>query len=142
MFVFVTLETSASSSIPVRIVRSNSPSNDADQRTVPRDLCVLCDRPFDDAKSTHICSMCDYKLRYPSSYDVLPSRNNTRTQSNMHLSEYDRGYSPVLSPTPKTRPVSKIICPHCRNPNLVQNLTPNSEYRCTACQNPLLSSYQ
>ncbi len=128
-------------------MRPSSSSNNQnlpvyEQIPTPRDLCLLCDRPFDDLRSTHICPMCDYKLRYPSSYDVLPSRPNTRSRpTNMYLSGYDHGYSPVLSPTPKTRPVRKIICPHCRNPNLVQNLTHNSDYRCSACQNPILSSY-
>jgi DNA-directed RNA polymerase subunit RPC12/RpoP len=141
MFVFVTLETSASSSIPVRIAPSNSPSNDSDQRVDRSALCLLCNQPFDDVLGRHFCPECDERLKNTEYHDVS-SRPSTRSRStNMYSSRSDRGYSPVLSPTPKTRPARKIICPHCRNPNLLQNLTHNSEYRCTACQKPIPSSY-
>jgi predicted amidophosphoribosyltransferase len=131
--------------IPVQVLKPSSSSDNQnltiyEQRRALRDLCVLCDQPFNDWQSVRICPTCDYKIRYPSVYDDIRSRPNTRSRStNIYLPTSDRDYTASLSPVPKTRPLSKIICPHCKNPNLLHNLTRNTEFRCSACQNPISS---
>ena len=111
-------------------------------RHISLDKCVLCHRPFYDIHSTRFCPVCEDKIQRAPLRDDILSRPNTGSRSTtMYLPSHDRGYSPVLSPTPKTRPLRKILCPHCKNPNLLQNLTSSSDFRCSVCQNPIPSIY-
>ncbi len=133
--------------IPIHVVKPSSSSDNPnlaiyEYRRAPRDVCILCDQLFDDVRSTHICPTCDYRIRNPSAYDYVSTRPSTRSRStNMYLPTSDRSWT-SLSPALKTRLSNKIICPHCKNPNLTYNLTPSTEFRCSACQNPIHSAYR
>jgi hypothetical protein len=131
-------------------VKQNTSSNNQNltiyERSRPsfdRDICVLCDQPFYDLESRRICAKCDYKISNPTSYNDFNSRPSSRSRStHLYMPVNDRSYSPVLSTIPKTRAQGKIICPHCRNPNLSYNLTSNSDFRCSVCQNPISLAYR
>jgi hypothetical protein len=133
--------------IPIHVVKPSSSSDNPNLTTyetarLPPELCVLCDKPFNDWKLTRICPICDYKIRSPTAYDDISTRPNTRSRStNLYMPTSDRSWT-SLSPALKTRLSNKIICPHCKSPNLAYNLTPNTEFRCSACQNPIHSAYR
>ncbi len=113
-----------------------------EQRRAPPDKCLLCNRLFDDIESRRFCPQCDGRIQNVTSYDDVPRRPSSRSRStNIYLPEYDRGYTSILSPVPKARPQRKIICPHCKNPNLLYSLSSNSDFRCSACQNLIPSAY-
>jgi rubredoxin len=107
----------------------------------PRDRCILCDKPFDDVKLTRFCPTCDHRLNNSNRYGDVSSRPSTRLGStNIYVPASDRSYT-SLSPALKTRLSNKVLCPHCKMPNLILNLTLNTEYHCSACQNPIPTAY-
>ena len=132
--------------IPIhRINQSSSSDNPSltiyEQRRAPRDLCILCDQPLDDVKLTRLCPACDRQSHNPGAYSTSSRPQSTRPGlTNIYVPSSDRSYS-TLSPALKTRLSNKIICPHCKMPNLALNLSLNTEFHCSACQNPIPHNY-
>lgn len=134
--------------IPVEITPSNSSSNyvNLTSRREGRATfatCILCDQRFDNYSSQRMCPNCDYETRNAALHnDAFYRPNSIRSRStNIYFPTYDRAYQSVISPALQTRVSKKVLCPNCRNLNLLSNLTNNTEFRCSACQTPIPTAY-
>lgn len=149
LYIFIHIETPHQNSIeiPVEITpRSRARVNgrglfyDDDERDLLTE-CVVCNRAFKDNDSIRICPKCDQLIHQPSSRDAVLNRPLSRLPpTNIYLTGDDVRYRSVLSPAPKVKPNSIILCPHCKNRN-VNHAYSGVPYYCSVCQKQISSPH-
>lgn len=106
-----------------------------------RDYCRLCDRLFDNYRSAQICSLCEEDIR-GRAYNDFPMLSTPRSSSSdFYTTSPGRSYVSVPSPRSKPSYSSRIICPHCKAPNLSSNMLNDRDFRCSACLRQITSAY-
>lgn len=123
--------------IPIHHVKSNATSVqpnliDFDRRTDRIRPCLVCKRNFDDSRSTSVCPNCDMKINYaPAARQAMPMRY--LPGPNYPPSYGGSDFISRAPPVPKVRGPQKIVCPHCRNINMVHVTSDRIDYNCSIC---------
>ena len=138
MIVSYILERSKLNSTSAQVIKSSSSSNDShpniyEQRSVARDICLICDKPFNNQGLVLICSDCDSESHAPTSNGNLSSRPSTTR--NISRPTFDRGNASAMSSIAETRSSRIIRCPHCKSLTLTGNLNREKEFPCGSCRN-------
>ncbi len=104
---------------------------DFDQKTDKIRPCIVCKHYFNDLLATGICADCDYNMKHrPQRYfpivrAPLPNIYPTSQRTSDFI-------TPLSSS--RNRGPQKLVCPHCRNINLVNNVQNGRDYTCSICQ--------
>jgi len=128
--------------ISSQLAKVDSPSNliDFEQKTDRIRPCIVCKHYFNDLSSTGLCSECDYKKKPPLTRHVVITRSSP---INTYSTVYKNSdfLSPLSSASPsasKIRAPLKVICPRCRNLNMVNGIQNRTDYVCSVCKNALV----
>jgi DNA-directed RNA polymerase subunit RPC12/RpoP len=123
--------------IPIHQTKSNTTSTqpnliDFERRTDRIRPCLVCKRNFDDSRSTSVCATCDQKMKYTSvPRQPLPIRYPST--ANYAPSYIGSDFISRVPAMPKVRGLQKVVCPHCKNFNMVHVTSDRMDYNCSIC---------
>ncbi len=123
--------------IPCQYKESDPPSNlvDFEQKTDRIRPCIVCKHYFNDLLATGICPDCDYKLKQrPPRYVSFVRAPLPNIYPPLHRNS---DFTTPLSSSSGTRDPQKLVCPHCKNLNLVNSIQNGRDYTCSICQTVL-----
>jgi len=121
--------------IPIQYIKSDL--IEFDKKTDKTRQCLVCKRLFHhDLSSTFLCPDCDYQKHHPLTTHPVVLRRSPPTNYNTTVYSNSDFVTPFSSSS-KIRGPSKIICPRCRNLNLVNNTNDGAIYACSICRTVL-----
>lgn len=111
-------------------ISSSTDLVDFEQQTDHLRPCIVCKQLFNDISSTKVCPKCIQQYQFSTVRHVTIRRTPA---NNIHQNSYTS--SDFL--TPKSRGPLKIICPTCKEFNLLNHVENGSLYQCTRCRQVL-----